>query len=393
MSPVTPKAHRKSAGSDRRHRAIQMRKPTQIAVSAIAVMGMSAMALTGTMSGASAATAHHTSAVAGHLMPHADAATTLAYWTPARLRAAKNVSVLIARGPVTASPQAAKPDGKAAAVAGGLPAGMSASTAHAAKSAVTPDSFSYPFPYDSFNVPTGDYKKFPWSMNGAIFFTNNGSDYACSGTSVAGVNGSGDENEVWTAGHCVANTEGGNQWDSSAIFIPAYNGAATDFDPYGEFVAYDLETTTAWLDNGDFSEDEGAMLVGDSTKKPAEDRILGNLVGWDGFAWNYSTDEQFVSFGYPVASPYNGNSMIEDIAATAVLDTGIGGAGSPPIGIGSPLTGGSSGGAWNIDWSDSGPGYINGHNDYKYSSEPLAMYSPYQDSLSNTVRCFGASSC
>lgn len=57
------------------------------------------------------------------------------------------------------------------------------------------------------------------------------------------------------------------------------------------------------------------------------------------------------------------------------------------------MTGGSSEGAWNISWSDTGPGFINGHNDYKYSSEPLAMYSPYQDSLANQVRCFGAGSC
>jgi len=354
---------------------------------------MSAMALTGTVSGASAATGH--SSAVGHRLPEADAAATLAYWTPARMQAAKNVSVVIAHAPTTASPTATKPDGKAGTVVGGLPAGLPASAAHTgAASAASPDAFSYPFPYDSFTVPTGDYKKFPWSMNGAIFFVNNGGDYACSGTSVAGVNGSSDENEVWTAGHCVANTEGGNQWDSSAIFIPGYNGAATNFDPYGEFVVYNLETTSGWLNNGDLSVDEGAMLVGTSTKKPTENRILGNLVGWDGFAWNWSSDEQFVTFGYPVASPYNGNSLIEDIAATAVSDTGIGGSAStPPIGIGSPLTGGSSGGAWNVDWSDTGPGYIDGHNDYKYGSEPLAMYSPYQDTLANEVRCFGASSC
>ena len=41
------------------------------------------------------------------------------------------------------------------------------------------------------------------------------------------------------------------------------------------------------------------------------------------------------------------------------------------------MTGGSSGGAWNIGWETSnGPGFINGHNDYNYSSQPLAMYSP-----------------
>jgi hypothetical protein len=33
------------------------------------------------------------------------------------------------------------------------------------------------------------------------------------------------------------------------------------------------------------------------------------------------------------------------------------------------------------------------HNGYKLNAQPLAMYSPYQDSLSNTVRCFGATSC
>ena len=57
------------------------------------------------------------------------------------------------------------------------------------------------------------------------------------------------------------------------------------------------------------------------------------------------------------------------------------------------MTGGSSGGAWFIGWSDSGEGSIDGHNDYKFNAQPDAMYSPYQDSLSNTVRCFGASSC
>jgi hypothetical protein len=57
------------------------------------------------------------------------------------------------------------------------------------------------------------------------------------------------------------------------------------------------------------------------------------------------------------------------------------------------MTGGASGGAWDIGWSLTQPGWINGHNDYKYGNQPLAVYSPYQDSLSNVVRCFGASSC
>ena len=100
-----------------------------------------------------------------------------------------------------------------------------------------------------------------------------------------------------------------------------------------------------------------------------------------------------MAFGYPAASPYNGKNLIEDIAATAGQDSNGGADSVNPVVIGSPLTGGSSGGAWNIDWTDSGPGYIDGHNDYIYTSQPDAMYSPYQDTLSNEVRCFGASSC
>jgi V8-like Glu-specific endopeptidase len=370
-----------------------MRTTTKIVVSAVSVLGMSAMTLTGTVSGASATTKHQAVEVVSHSLSGISAKATIAYWTPARMRSAKVVDTLVARAPQTSSP-VAKPSGKAAKVAGGLPAGVSAPRGgHAsATSKAGPDTFSYPYPYDSFSVlPTTNYKKYPWEVNGAIFFTNDGGNYLCSGTSVASSSGSSDENEVWTAGHCTSNTDGTHLFDSSAIFIPAYNGALSLFDPKGEFVVSNLETTSAWLNNGDFSEDVGAMIVGTSTKAPH--KTLGNAVGWDGFAWNQPVSEQFVTFGYPAASPYNGESMIEDIGATAVSDTGIGGAGSPPTGIGSPLTGGSSGGAWNIDWSDTGPGYINGHNDYKYSDQPLAMYSPYQDTLANTVRCFGASSC
>jgi hypothetical protein len=189
------------------------------------------------------------------------------------------------------------------------------------------------------------------------------------------------------------NTEANNQVvDSSAVFIPGYNGNVSDFDPFGEFVWTGAgSTSTAWYKNRDLTEDEAAMTVGTSS---TTGRTLGQAVGWDGFAWNYPVNDQFVAFGYPAASPYNGLNLIEDIGATAGQDGAISGAdATKPIAIGNPMTGGSSGGAWNIDWTTNGPGYINGHNDYKYSNQPLAMYSPYQDSLSNDVRCFGATSC
>jgi hypothetical protein len=315
----------------------------------------------------------------------------LAYWTPARLRAAKSADVIVVGAKPHVLPATAKAPGKPGHVTGGLPGGRAAAAAHPAP--VSPDAFPYPYPYDSFTPQASLWTTYPYKVNGKLFFTNNGANYVCSATSVASASGPSNENEIWTAGHCAANTAANNHiWDSSALFIPAYNGNVSNFDPFGEFVWTGAAiTTSAWFSNRDFTEDEAAMTVGKSTTTA---RTLGQAVGWDGFAWNYPVNQQFVAFGYPAASPYNGKNLVEDIAATAGQDGNISGAnGTRPIVIGNPMTGGSSGGAWNIGWSSAGTGYINGHNDYTYSNQAGAMYSPYQDTLSNTVRCFNKTSC
>jgi hypothetical protein len=331
---------------------------------------------------------------------------TLAYWTPARIESAKALSVVSAGA---AAPRATtqRPTGKLGRVAGSPATGTKGSVARQTEATQAPATS----PYDSFEVtpaPTkkgngnGVWKDWPYDLNGALFFENDGADYVCSGTSVASSSGSSDENEIWTAGHCAINTESlTGVWDSSAIFIPAYNGAACckantvkneeKWAPFGEFVWNgDAITSGAWVDNRDLTEDEAAMqfdgsdITGDT---------LGQAVGWDGFEWNASVDQQFVAFGYPAASPYNGQDLEEDIATTGGQDSNGGADATNPIFIGSPFTGGSSGGAWDIGWTDAGPGYINGHNDYIYTSIPDQMYSPYQDTLSNTIRCFNATSC
>ncbi len=326
-----------------------------------------------------------------HAAKSVNAKAVLAYWTPARLRAAKSVDVVVAGSRPNVVPPSTHTPGKPGHVAGGMPRGTAAAATHPAT--VTPEAFGYPYPYDSFTPQWALWHAYPDEVNGKLFFTNNRTGYVCSATAVGSASGSSNENEIWTAGHCLVNTGGNNHvYDSSAIFIPGYNGNLANFDPFGEFVWNGgSSTTTAWLNNSDLTEDEAAMTVGTST---TTGRTLGQAVGWDGFAWNYPVNQQFVAFGYPAASPYNGKNLVEDIGATAGQDGNISGAnGTRPIVIGNPMTGGSSGGAWNIGWNTNGPGYINGHNDYKYTNQPLAMYSPYQDSLSNAVRCFGASSC
>ncbi|HEV2373833.1 MAG TPA: hypothetical protein VGS19_16880 [Streptosporangiaceae bacterium] len=361
----------------------------QLGVAAVAATAIAAFSAgTPAASAADQAHAHRAGHVIGSAARPVDKAAVLAYWTLARLRAAKPLDVITAGARPPAHPVVLHPTGKAGHITGGAP--HVHTRVPVLPSHVRPA--DYPFPYDSFNVPVSDYTSYPFSMNGRLFFTNNGAGYSCSATSVGSHNGTGNENEIWTAGHCLVNTEAGNQVvDSSAVFIPAYNGNSSNFDPFGEFV-WDggWETTTAWYYNRDLSEDEAAMEVGNST---SNGQTLGWNVGWDGFAWNEPVSEFFTAFGYPAGSPYDGTSMVIDFASTGGQDGNFGANPVAPIAIGNPMTGGSSGGAWNIGWSTSGSGWINGHNDYKYGSQPLAMYSPYQDSLSNVVRCFGASSC
>ena len=321
----------------------------------------------------------------------AEQAATLAYWTPARRASAVNADVVTLSSPkLLSKAQAANihPVGKPGRVAG------SGSVAKSAPRAVTnaPGLSAYPFPYTTSKVSQSKYTTFPVELNGKIFFTNNGGSYQCSGTSVGSYHGTTLENEVWTAGHCVSNTNLSSPgvFDSFAEFIPGYNGTKSNFAPFGIFTATRYSAATNFLNHGDISVDEGAMEVSTSS---TTGNTLGNAVGWDGFAWNNSTTEHFHAFGYPAETPYNGKIMIQASANTAAFVTWPGGQGQPLIGIGNPMTGGSSGGAWDIDWTPTNAGYINGHNDYKFDSQPKAVYSPYQDTLSNNVRCFGATSC
>ena len=88
--------------------------------------------------------------------------------------------------------------------------------------------------------------------------------------------------------------------------------------------------------------------------------------------------------GYPQGAPFAGGKMImsasqygydDDWAPDAVLS----------VAMGSNLTGGSSGGPWIISYglpgqvAGGGNNFINGHNDWKWNTEPEAMASPYFD--------------
>lgn len=236
--------------------------------------------------------------------------------------------------------------------------------------------YVYPPPYTSYEE-FGKLKKYPLHTVGKLFFTQYGLDYVCSGA-VAW------DNVVWTAGHCVhAGDNSGSGWSYNVKFVPAYrNGVA----PYGNWKGIMLVTSYDWYLNGlpsGLDNDLGAITI-----KPKSGVDIGNTVGWLGFATDVGLPWHFTQYGYPAQAPFTGQVLWTVNSSSAGIDTTAGFSPQPHY-TGNDMTGGSSGGPWVILQSKYG-GWINGHNDYKYSGSNEAMFSPYFSSAAWNVFCLAA---
>ncbi|GAB4544853.1 MAG: hypothetical protein Fur0020_14070 [Thermodesulfovibrionia bacterium] len=229
------------------------------------------------------------------------------------------------------------------------------------------DAYAYPPPQTTFYVYNPLYgttsSVYPYMAIGKVFFTKSGVNYVCSGSSIGG-------RAVLTAGHCVS--DGAGHWHTNWKFAPSYRNGTT---PYGLWSAFALITFTAWHTQGNFCRDVGFAAVSDIGGLK-----LSQKVGYLGFAWNQSRTQHFNVFGYPAASPYNGQRMVETQASYNRTDTSC----SPgTTGIGWNQAGGSSGGPWILQFFPGSAGamnYANGVNSYIYTSQPKQIYSPYFDS-------------
>ena len=218
-----------------------------------------------------------------------------------------------------------------------------------------PDATGFPRPYRSFIERT----------NVKIFFTQDGGRYVCSGTVV----NSSTKNMVNTAGHCLA--DGFGSWSNHILVVPAYSSRCDGCGdaPYGTWAAKDWVTTTEWLDYGNFLEDYGYIIV--KRHKHGVHKLV-NKVGGRGIVWNLDPYQTFTAMGYPAEFPFDGYTQEKVSNTTYNLDDG-GALGPSAVGMLSDLNGGSSGGAWDVQWN--GGTYVNGHNDYDYGTG--VMYSPY----------------
>ncbi|MEW5830368.1 MAG: trypsin-like serine protease [Chloroflexota bacterium] len=299
-------------------------------------------------------------------------------WTAAELKAAipYPMADLAADEAAYSVDALAGPDGPAGTMPGARPGGKLLSDAAELGaeelSGVTPLAFSYPAPFTRFNVEKiAAYTVYPFRTVGKLFFKQYGTSYVCS-ASVLGPRG------IVTAGHCVHAGNGlSTGWSTNVVFIPAYrNGAA----PYGQWSVPVLRTFTDWYnngDNGDFDHDWGAGAI----TQIKNGKNIGQTVGYLGYAWNQSRNQDWWLLGYPQASPFTGKYMVLCTSAYAYNSPFYSG-GPAPVTVGCDATGGTSGGPW-IKSFGSG-NYVNGVNSHRATARPKELSSPYADGSTKT---------
>ena len=202
--------------------------------------------------------------------------------------------------------------------------------------------------------------------NGKVFFTIDNVNYVCSGTSVAASSGI---DLVWTAGHCV--TDGPGHDATKFTFVPGYiDGAA----PYGKWGFTSVASTSQWRNSGNFEYDFGAARVA-----PGDGAVvaeLDDIATPRPMAFNYAVttnSTRFTSYGYPAASPFNGQRMY-------LCDSPVLRRDASAMGIGCDMTGGSSGGGWITT-----AGQVGSVNSYHYRSLKNVMFGPFQGSVAQSL--------
>jgi hypothetical protein len=291
-------------------------------------------------------------------------AAVVAYWTPERVARAVPREVSPDRMPAFKPSEMGKPGGGSGSGGGG-------------GSATTVSGSAW----------TGGGKV--KATTGKVLFTMAGVDYVCSGAVANDTSAA--TSLVLTAGHCVYD-ETGQAFATNWMFVPDYESGGTivtnpdgthsfscETTLYGCWTATALVTTRAWADGGGslagFNNDYAFAVVG-AGGKSAESKQLDERTGSNPLVFNVNHPAQVFSFGYPHASPYDGQKLIY-CAGTDVGDTW---GGSTDFGLSCNMTGGSSGGPWYVGFGSNGAtGALNSVNSFKYTAGRMTkyMFGPY----------------
>ncbi|WP_030418898.1 hypothetical protein VM636_01625 [Streptomyces sp. SCSIO 75703] len=192
-------------------------------------------------------------------------------------------------------------------------------------------------------APSGEMraKLVETSVAGKVFFTkpSDGKNYVCSASAL----NSGSKQMAITAGHCVHEGKGGD-WMKNWAYVPQYRNGDK---PYGTFVAKQMRTFNGWINDGSFDWDV-AMVT---TWPQGSDKLV-NRTGGNGLSWNYSREQDVTINGYPGNKD---NGQLQWYCQGRTSNSG------GKLALGCDFGGGSSGGPWMREFSESsGLGQTNG---------------------------------
>lgn len=266
------------------------------------------------------------------------AAKVARYWTPARMRSARPLDLVVAA------------NGDSRLRVGRPGEGLETS--------------AEPLAGPSFvGVPTPEVP--PYSFNGRVFIRRGKLAGFCSGTAI----NSPTRQLVLTAGHCINSGQAEDKasvWSDYLQFVPAYKGGLS---PFGAFVARrnEIRAPRQWTKHGNPDFDLGAFLT---LPNHAGLNVADAVGGGATIVTDRSRFQEFQTFGYPgetkfmqqCRSPYIGDDVLTNSLP-----------GPPTLGVRCRWVPGASGGGWLIgDGSE-----INGVNTYLRLDNRTHTYSPY----------------
>ena len=225
----------------------------------------------------------------------------------------------------------------------------------------------------------------PAGSVGRILFSAGGSQWICSGTVVTAPNSTG-YSVVLSAGHCAY--DGTDGWSSNFVFYPDFDANPTYTcagRPQGCWTASRLAINSGFYPSG-FGPD-AALRVDYSFAYLPDNTTDGSLDSrYAGYGLNTGTVSNSTvqwAFGYPAEGKYKGKDLIYCTGTTADDPNGVG-----TWGMACNMNGGSSGGGWLLGSSnpatDTGK-LLSSVNSYGYSTLPNVMFGPYEGSVSQSM--------
>ncbi len=241
-----------------------------------------------------------------------------------------------------------------------------------------PNDFANYAPFNRFTWQQANTTVYPISTVGKLFFTQRGVNFVCSASVIQ-------RSTLATAGHCVhdgSNSAAG--WSTNVLFCPSQNPAGS---PRGCWSGVVLSTSFQWFNAGNIDRDIGCIVTR-ATGTTIANRV-GNVTGWLGRAWNWPSKQSTFAWGYPQGAPFAGNRLITTVSTEWYqLNRN---ATEPQLSkyIGNDMTGGSSGGPWWINHTHSNVEIAD--TDASSVTDPnQGAASPWLNGINSHKRCNAA---